>query len=170
MNANFGIFLLAEDREKCFSTPLPPMRELAGAFVEVEGPMECSPTLMEGIGCKIYRPTDFIRKKLPGDLSSTDSEYLYMEGRAVDDYEQWLAEEFDADIVDNLQSHPFEEGLLRLLGSVRTWAVMFAPSGDRLEEFVSVDPNELISLVRNGVRFIGSSSGFLASKKTYREQ
>lgn len=165
MNANFGIFLLAEDREKLFSVPLLPKRELAGAFVEVEGPMECSPTLMEGVKCRIYRPTDFIRKKLPVDLSAEDSEYLYVEGRSVDNYEQWLIKGGDEGDGDNSQIHPFEEGIVNLLDSARTWAVMFAPSGDRLEEFVSVDSNELISLIRNGVRFIGSSKGFLASRK-----
>lgn len=163
MNANFGIIVLKADREKYFLPLKKETRSWGDEVVDV-GEQKYSCPLLEGVDVQLYPITPFIRKKLQPELASNDIEYVFMQGAAIDSYAAWLSEQDEYS--DESESHPFERGLLELLKSVNAWAVMFAPSGDRLENYLSIGPDELVSVLRPNVKSIGSSKGFLATNKT----
>jgi len=162
MNANFGVVLLKSDREQHFSALPRETRSWGDEVCEI-GDSEYSFSLLQDVRCQLFPVTPFIKKQLTADLSSGDVEYVYMHGQGVEEYSAWLATGLGG--AGDSQAHPFEKGLLELLNSVRTWAVMFVPSGDRLEEFTSASSGELIHILRSHVYSLASSQGFLAMKR-----
>ena len=159
MNANFGIIVLKADREKHFLPLKKESRTWGNDVVEV-GEQEYACSLLDGVHSRLYPITPFIRQKLQPELASGDAEYVFMQGAAIDNYATWLSEQDEYS--DEGEKHPFEKGLLALLKSLNAWAVLFAPSGDRLEGNLSVGPDELVDVLRVNVKSIDSSNGFLA--------
>lgn len=92
-------------------------------------------------------------------MRGEELKYAWMTGLALDDYDEWVR---DNDVTTK-ETHPFEKGLLTLIRQAGPAAILFAPEGERLDEFVSVDLQALIDLLRRNVRGIDESTGSMAT-------
>lgn len=99
---------------------------------------------------------------LTAELSTDESVYVYMYVQGVDEYSEWASTGVGDSAISS--THPFEEGLLEMLNSVRSWTLMLAPSGDRLEEFISASPSELIEILGCHVKSLAASGGLPAQE------
>ncbi|MGA3984505.1 hypothetical protein ACI2VE_25530 [Ralstonia nicotianae] len=155
MNANFGIVLRKDDREKVLSRLLPQIKRWGEETVVVGKPRYVSPGLDE-VEFEIYPVTKFIRSRLPASEQSAELEYVWMTGVGLDKYQSWAVD------MSSKDSSVFEMGFCQLLNSLNFWAVMFAPEGERLGEVVAVDVDNLVQILRRCIRDLNVCEGFLA--------
>ncbi|MCK4125839.1 hypothetical protein HFK83_26330 [Ralstonia pseudosolanacearum] len=161
MNANFGIVLRKDDREKVLSQ-LPPQTKKWGEETVVVGkPRYVSPDLDE-VEFEIYPVTKFIRSRLPASEQGAELEYVWMTGGGLDKYQSWAVD------MNSKNSSVFEIGFCKLLSSLNFWVVIFAPEGERLGEVVAVDVDNLVQILRRCVRDLNMCEGFLAVSSGYR--
>lgn len=154
MNANFGIIFTKADRETLLS-PVVETRTWGDEKVET-GVVKYKFDGLEDISFELYPLTEFVLNNLPEKIRHETLEYAWMNGLALDNYEEWLRGDFTND------QSGFEQGIKSLLKSLSFCAVMFAAEGERLQQFVHVNENEFISILRKNVLDVIGSNGFLA--------
>lgn len=108
---------------------------------------------------QLYPVTEFVKDHLPQDILFEEITYAWMDGKGIDDYEDWVVNS----AVPNQEMHPFELGLLELIRRAGEATIMFAPEGERLGNFVTVEPAAVVELLRLNVKDIIESAGFLAT-------
>lgn len=158
MNANFGIILRKSIVKTLLSPLAPVVRSWGDDEVEVGEKKFTFPSLMN-IEFQLYPLTEFVEGHLPIQLKGEELTYGWMTGRALDEYEEWVR---NNDIATP-GLRPFETGMLDLIRQARGATIMFAPEGERLGEFVSVEPTAAISLLRLSVKHLDESMGFMAT-------
>lgn len=159
MNANLGIVLRKGDREQLLSELPFRFRSWGNHAFQEEGPQRFSAEGLEGLEFQLYPVTTFIRGRLPPAEQAHELEYAWVTGPALDTYETWAKANCAAP-----GSNPVENGLLTLFERSAFWALMFAPEGERLGSFLSVDARGAIEALRRGVSDVSASEGFLAVK------
>lgn len=157
MNANFGLILRKSMMELLLLPSEPIVRSWGNELVE-PGQRKYTFPLLEKIEYELYPLTSFIKNHLPTMVAIEEFEYAWMSGKALDEYEEWLLN----NDVTTQEKHPFETGLFELIRQAGEAAIMFAPEGERLGEFVNVDSLCAIDLLRSSVTNIAESNGFLA--------
>ena len=158
MNTNFGVVLRRSQVKRLFSPVEVVFRSWGGDKVEV-GEKRYTFALLEKIEFELYRVTTFILDNLPPQMKDEELVYVWMTGPALDEYEEW-ARNID---LPTSASHSLEKGLLELIQQACGAAIMFAPEGDRLADFLNIQPRELIDLLRRNVKSLDESEGFLAA-------
>ena len=153
MNANFGIILRKTDRENLLSSVVE-TRTWGDEVVET-GVIKYKFSGLENIFFQLYPLTEFVLNNLPENIRNESLEYAWMDGSALDSYEEWLRG-------DVTNQSGFEQGIKSLIQSLSFCAVMFAAEGERLQQFVHVDEEGFISLLRKNVQDVFASNGFLA--------
>ncbi|PCE30027.1 hypothetical protein [Burkholderia ubonensis] len=156
MDANFGIIAPKSELEVILFKRPPEIRYWGDEPVEVGAPRYGYPGLNE-IEFRICPLTTFMRGKLPPAQQAVDLEYAQMTGVGLDEYESSFVTAEDGTMMN-----AFEAGLTKLLNQFTFWAVLFAPGGDRLEEFLTVDMEGMMHELRRGVRDLRACNGFLA--------
>lgn len=157
MNANMGIVMSAVDKERVLALVAPRLRTWGGEVVEESGPRRFTASDLDGVEFELFAVTKFIRDRLPVGEQTKELVYAWMTGPTLDQYEEWAKASDDA-----AERHPFEVALLSLLGRLESWAVMFAPEGDRVGEFISVGPHDFVRMLRGSARDVTSGDGFVA--------
>lgn len=158
MNANIGVIIRQSDAKRLLLT-LPQEKKSWGDEVFEVGDVQYGFAPLSGIQLRIYPVTDFVRRNIPTSLSNEDIQYVWFTGTMLDDYEEWLL----AHGIHAKESHPFEDGLLKLINQVGECSFMLAPEGERLGEFVAIDSSKLVGLIRENVYNLGEAQGFLAT-------
>jgi hypothetical protein len=158
MNASFGLILRKTTIESLLLPVAPIIRSWGDEEVEVGEKIYNFP-LLENIEFQLYPVTPFVKDHLSGQLSVAELEYAWIAGKALDEYEKWI---WNNDAATQ-ERHPFEVGCLELIRQADGGAIMLAPEGDRLGEFVSVEPSAAIALLRASVKNLDESKGFLAT-------
>jgi hypothetical protein len=157
MNANLGIVFRKSDREKLLSAASPRLRTWGSETVEEDGPQRFVAVGLEDVEFQLFPVTKFVRGKLPLLEQEQELEYAWMTGPALDTYEAWAKGNRDSS-----ESHAFEVRLVALLERSHFWALMFAPEGERLGSFVTVDASRAVRELRRGASDVATSGGFLA--------
>jgi hypothetical protein len=157
MNANLGIVFRKGDTEKILSVVPPRLRTWGGETVAEEGPQRFAAQSLEGVEFQLFPVTKFVRGRLPLNEQTHELEYAWMTGPTLDAYEAWAKANRDV-----AESHAFESGLAALLARLPFWALMFAPEGERLGNFVTVDMRQVMQELRRGASDVSASGGFLA--------
>jgi len=158
MNANFGIILRKSIIDTLLSPLAPEVRSWGGEQVEIGEKKLAFPPL-GNIEFQLYPVTKFVEDHLPIPLKGEILSYAWMSGQALDEYEEWV---WNNDVATTAM-HPFEKGLLEMIYKARAATIMFAPEGERLGEFVSVEPAAAIDLLRRNVKDLDESTGFMAT-------
>ncbi|MBA1362078.1 hypothetical protein [Burkholderia gladioli] len=157
MNAKFGLVILKVDRMR-FLKMLPPKTVRWGDEIyEVDSPSRYVSPIVMGVEFGVHPVTKFILNRLPEIIRSEELEFVSIDGPLIDKYQRWCSD--GAEGVEN-----FEIEFIDFLSRVNFWAVMFAPEGERLEDVVYLNFDELIPLLRKNVGDIPMSDGFLAIK------
>jgi len=158
MNVNFGIILRKSIIDNLLS-PLPPeFRSWGDEEVQIDE-RRLSFAALENIEFQLFPVTQFVMDHLPAQLKGEELTYALITGKALDGYEEWVGNNDTA----FSELHPFEKGLLEMIRRARETAIIFAPEGERLGEFVNVVPTVAISLLRLNVRNLAESKGFMAT-------
>lgn len=158
MNAKFGIILRKAILPSVLTQSTPTWRYWGDELVEV-GEKVYTSQLIEGVTFHLYPITEFVRDHLPADFRKEELEYASMTGEAIDAYEEWLAVTNCS--IDEL--HTIEKGLLQLIEQVGGVAIMIAPEGDRVNEFIIGEHVELIAKIRYTIKNLIDSDGFLVT-------
>lgn len=158
MNAKFGVVIRADERKRLLH-PLPGETRAWGEETYEVGTFGYEYPGLQDVVFEVHSVTHYLRKRLFGDLRTADIEYVSMEGLALDRYEEFLQgdEESQAEVSE------FEHGFLSLLDKLSGVAVMFAPEGERLDEYMETSRDELILLLRAHARDVHASVGFLVT-------
>lgn len=158
MNANFGLIIRKSKANSLF-IPLPQETRTWGQEVIAIDEQSFCFLPLQGIEFKFYPVTEFIKKHLPIDARFDDNEYMWMTGQMLDNYEGWV----HVNDIDTAEFHPFETGLLELVRQAGVSSILFAPEGERLENFVNISRSGITGLLRTNVKNIDESKGFLAT-------
>ncbi|MBY0574290.1 MAG: hypothetical protein K2P84_11470 [Undibacterium sp.] len=158
MNANFGLIIRKSKADSLFIPLLQETRTWGQEVITINKQSFCFSSL-QGIEFKFYPMTEFVKKHLPIDARFDDNEYMWMAGQMLDNYEEWV----HTNDIDTAEFHPFETGLLELVRQAGISSILFAPEGERLENFVNINRSGITGLLRANVKNLDESKGFLAT-------
>jgi len=156
MNANLGIVLRKQDRVSAFQPIALPLRTWGDEVVVVDAPQRFSVDGLSDVEFEIFAVTKFIRNQLPIDEQSRELEYAWMTGAGLDAYEAWARTNDDG-----ARANSFETTFRNVLNRLCFCAVMLAPESDRLGFRAHVSSDEMIHMLRHGLRDLASCKGFL---------
>ena len=159
MNVEFGL-ILNKKIDLYFSAIPKEVKEWGGDFFE-DGDVKLVSRFLDGAFFTEYPVTEFILSRIDSGIDKDDISYLSIGGAIVDEYEDWI----NNNSILTKDTHVVEVWLLKIISEVGWGAIMFAPEGDRLEDFFDVSCSDLIVLIRKNVKNMWESKGFLAKFK-----